>query len=41
MKKRNASMLKSTLVCIVAGIAAVQLAREIPAMIRYLKMERL
>jgi hypothetical protein len=34
-------MKKKIVVCIAAGVAAVVLAKEIPAMIRYYKMTRM
>jgi hypothetical protein len=40
MKKRS-STLRRTLIFIVAGVAAVKLAQEVPAMVRYYKMKRL
>lgn len=40
MKKKNGSI-KTTLLCIVAGITVLKFAQEIPAMVRYYKMKRL
>lgn len=40
MKRRSNSISRSVL-CLIAGLAAVMLAREVPAMVRYYKMKRL
>jgi hypothetical protein len=41
MKKNEVAAIKRTLLCIMAGVAALQFVREVPFMIRYFKMERL
>jgi hypothetical protein len=41
MKKRQAAAIKKTILCVIAGLAAVQFAREFPAIVRYYKMNRL
>jgi len=41
MKKAQAAIVKRTLLGIVAVIAAVKFAEEVPAMVRYYKMKRL
>jgi hypothetical protein len=39
--RKGPENLKRTLLFIIAGVAAVKIAQEIPAMVRYYKMTRL
>lgn len=41
MKKKEVAAIKRTFYWTIAGMAAMQFVREVPAMIRYFKMKRL
>lgn len=41
MKTKTTCTIKTTVLCVIAGIAAVKLAQEVPAMVRYYRMKKL